>query len=132
MKLLIGFAVLATLATGAKNKPAPPSPSPLDRYLREAEARSAEASSSSAGSLWLPSSRLADAARDVRASQIDDLLTIIVAEQASAISSGTTKTQRTSSAKNTVAAAAGLSKAAGPLANLVGVSGDTQLEGQGT
>ena len=45
---------------------------------------------------------------------------------------GTTKTQRTSSTKNTIAAAGGLTRAAGPLANLAGVSGDTQLAGQGT
>jgi flagellar L-ring protein precursor FlgH len=131
MRLLIGC-MLAALATAGSKKPAPPSSSPLDRYVREAEARSAEASSTSAGSLWLPSSRLADAARDVRASQIDDLLTIVVAEQASAVSTGSTKTQRTSSAKNNIAALAGVTKATGPLANLAGVSGDTQLAGQGT
>jgi flagellar L-ring protein FlgH len=131
MRLLVGC-MLAVLATAGSKKPAPPSSSPLDRYVREAEARSAEASSTSAGSLWLPSSRLADAARDVRASQIDDLLTIVVAEQASAVSTGSTKTQRTSSAKSNIAALAGVTKATGPLANLAGVSGDTQLAGQGT
>jgi flagellar L-ring protein precursor FlgH len=124
--------MVAVLATAGSKKPAPTSSSPLDSYVREAEARSAEASSTSAGSLWLPSSRLADAARDVRASQIDDLLTIVVAEQASAVSTGSTKTQRTSSAKNNIAALAGVTKATGPLANLAGVSGDTQLAGQGT
>ena len=132
MRFVISLVGVAALAMGAGKKPGPPSSSPLDRYVREAEARSAEASSTSAGSLWLPSSRLADAARDVRASQIDDLLTIVVAEQASAVSTGSTKTQRTSSAKNNVAALAGLTKATGPLANLAGVSGDTQLAGQGT
>ena len=75
---------------------------------------------------------MADAARDVRASQLDDVLTIVVAEQASAVTTGTTKTQRSSSTKNSVAALVGITKAAGPLANLAGVSGDTQLAGQGT
>lgn len=115
-----------------KKKTAPPPASPLDRYVAEAEARSAEAAVSTSGSLWSPGSRLADAARDVRASQVDDLLTIVVSEQASAVTTGTTKTQRTSSAKNNVTALAGLTKAAGPLANLTGLSGDTQLSGQGT
>ena len=105
MKRFSAVLVLAALAAAAKKKPAAPPASPLDRYVHEAEARSAEASSASAGSIWLPGSRLADAARDVRASQIDDLLTIVVAEQASAVTSGTTKTQRTSSAKNNVTAA---------------------------
>jgi flagellar L-ring protein FlgH len=132
MKRLIAFLVLATLLTAGRKKPAPPPASPLDRYVREAEARSAETSSTSAGSIWQPNSRLADAARDVRASQIDNLLTIVVAEQASAVSTGTTKTQRTSSTKNNISAAAGLTKVTSPLANLAGVSGDTQLDGQGT
>jgi flagellar L-ring protein precursor FlgH len=132
VKLLIELLVLAGVAAGANKKPVPPSASPLDLYVREAVARSAEAAATSAGSLWLPSSRLADAARDVRASQIDDLLTIVVDEQASAVSSGTTKTQRTSSAKSNIAAVAGVTKATGPLANLAGISGDTQLAGQGT
>src|SRR6201999_1552868 len=94
--------------------------------------RSAEAAPSSPGSLWTPGSRLTDAARDVRASQIDDLLTVVVSEQASAVTSGTTKTQRSSSSKNSVAALAGLTKATGPLANLANMTGDTQLAGQGT
>ncbi len=132
MRVIIGCLVLAAIGLAGPKKPAPPPASPLDRYVREAEARSAEASSTSAGSLWLPTSRLADAARDVRAGQIDDLLTIVVAEQASAVTSGATKTQRTSSVKNNIAAAAGITKAAGPFANLAGVSGDTQLAGQGT
>jgi flagellar L-ring protein precursor FlgH len=132
MKRLLGLLVLAAAALAAKKKPAPPPASPLDRYVRDADARSAESSSASAGSIWQPSSRLADAARDVRASQVDDLLTVVVAEQASAVTSGTTKTQRTSSTKNNITAAAGLLKATSPLANLAGVSGDTQLAGQGT
>jgi flagellar L-ring protein precursor FlgH len=100
--------------------------------VEEAEARSAEAAVTAPGSIWTPGSRLADAARDVRASQVDDLLTVVVSEEASAVTTGTTKTQRTSSAKTNVAALAGITKAAGPLANLAGLSGDTQLAGQGT
>jgi flagellar L-ring protein precursor FlgH len=105
---------------------------PLDRYVSEAEARSAEAAATTPGSIWLAGSRLADSARDLRASQIDDVLTIVVAEQASAVATGTTKTQRSGSTKNSVSALAGLTKAAGPWANLAGVSGNTQLAGQGT
>jgi flagellar L-ring protein precursor FlgH len=133
MKRPILFLVLAVAAFAARKKPAAPIPAtPLDRYMQEAAARSAEAVPSSPGSLWTPGSRLADAARDVRASQVDDLLTVVVNEQASAVTSGTTKTQRSSSAKNSVAALAGITKATGPLANLANMSGDTQLAGQGT
>jgi flagellar L-ring protein precursor FlgH len=133
MKRTILCLMLATAAFGARKKPAQALPvTPLDRYMAEAAARSAEAVPASPGSLWTPGSRLADAARDVRASQVDDLLTVVVSEQASAVTSGTTKTQRSSSTKNSVAALAGLTKATGPLANLANMTGDTALAGQGT
>jgi len=120
------------VASGAKKKKPEESASPLDRYVSEAEARSSVSGVATPGSIWLPGSRLADAARDVRASQVDDLLTIVVAEQASAVTTGTTKTQRTSSTKNSVSALAGVTNATGPLANLANISGDSQLSGQGT
>ena len=132
MRLLSCLLLLSTAAAGANKKKAPEQSSPLDRYVAEAEARSADAPAATPGAIWAPGSRLADAARDVRASQVDDLLTIVVAEQASAVSTGTTKTQRASSSKNSIAALAGLTKATGPLANLATMSGDTQLAGQGT
>jgi len=115
-----------------KKTAAPPPQSPLDRYVAEAEARSAEAALTTPGSIWISGSRLADAARDVRASQVDDVLTIVVAEQASAVTTGTTKTARTSSTKNSVTALAGVTRAAGPWANLANLAGDTELSGQGT
>ena len=121
----------AVVGWAGGRKAAPPS-TPLDRYVQEAEARNAEASAATPGAIWAPASRLADAARDVRAGQLDDLLTIVVAEQASAVTSGTTKTARTSSTKAGVTAAAGITKPLGSLANLAGASGDTQLSGQGT
>jgi flagellar L-ring protein precursor FlgH len=84
------------------------------------------------GAIWVAGSRLADAARDMRASQVDDVLTVVVAEQASAVTTGNTKTARVSSTKNNISALAGVTKAVGPWANLAGVSGDTELSGQGT
>jgi flagellar L-ring protein precursor FlgH len=134
LSLILVCGLAAVLPLGGKEKKTVrgPSPNPLDRYVSEAEARSAEAAATTPGSIWLAGSRLADSARDLRASQIDDVLTIVVAEQASAVATGTTKTQRSSSTKNSVSALAGLTKAAGPWANLAGVSGDTQLAGQGT
>jgi flagellar L-ring protein precursor FlgH len=132
MRRLAVILCVVALSLPAAKKPAPPPASALDRYVRDADARAAEASAASPGAIWVPTSRLADAARDPRASQVDDLVTIIVAEQASAVTSGTTKTARSSSTKNSVAALAGITKATGPLANLANMSGDTQLSGQGT
>jgi flagellar L-ring protein FlgH len=132
MKRFAGLLLVAVAAFAAKKKPAPETTSALDRFVAEAEARSAESSVSAPGSIWSANSRLADAARDVRASQLDDLITIVVAEQASAVTTGSTKTQRKSSVKASVNALGGLTQAAGPLSNLAGMSGSSQLDGQGT
>lgn len=133
MKQAAIWLILITATFGAtKKKPAQPAPSPLDRYVNESRARSLEASPPVAGAIWTPGSRLADAARDLRASQLDDMLTIQVVENASAVAKGTTKTQRSSSAKASVSSLAGPTKAAGALANLAGMSGDQQLAGEGT
>ena len=133
MRRILCLALITAVGLAARKKPATkPGDSPLDRYVSEARARSADAPPPTPGSIWQPGSRLADSARDVRASQVDDVLTIVVAEQASAVVTGATKTQRTSSTNNSISALAGITKATGPWANLTGVSGNTQLNGQGT
>ncbi|SPE25849.1 Flagellar L-ring protein [Candidatus Sulfopaludibacter sp. SbA3] len=134
MKLWICWLCLSApmmVAANKKKTEAPPT-TPLDRYVAESAARSAAAPAATPGAIWLVGSRLADSARDVRASQVDDVLTIVVAEQASAVATGATKTQRSSSTKNSITALAGVTKSAGPWANLANLSGDTQLNGQGT
>lgn len=116
----------------AEDKPKAGALSPLDRYIQEAMSRpSSSPVQASPGSLWTASSRLTDLGSDVRASQVDDMVTILVAESASAIAQGTTKTQRQSSAKASVNALGGLTRAAGPWTNLANVSSATQLDGQG-
>ncbi len=131
MKLALCLIVCTAAALGGKKKPAPPPDTALDKYVAESKARLADAPPSAPGAIWSPGSRLADAARDLRASQVDDILTVLVVENASAVAKGTTKTARSSSTKNSVAALAGITKATGPLANLAGMSGDTQLAGEG-
>lgn len=131
MKRCVCLILLACTAFAEKKKSPPEAASPLDRYVADAIARSGEAAPAAPGSIWSPASRLSDSARDVRASQIDDLLTIVVNEQASAVTTGTTKTQRTSSVKASVAAAGGVTRVAGPLTNLAAASGDQQLSGEG-
>jgi flagellar L-ring protein precursor FlgH len=131
VRAILAAALLAGLAAGAKKKV--PQLSPLDQYLEQAARRAAEpVTGASAGSLWSPAAHLADFTRDLRASRVDDVITIVVAERASAVVSGTTKSARSSSTKNSIGALAGLTRATGPLANLATLSGDTQLSGDGT
>jgi flagellar L-ring protein precursor FlgH len=120
-----------TCAAVSPKKRKGPELSPLDNYAAEA-AQQAEGQTPTVGSLWTSSAQFADLGRDLKASQVNDLVTIVVTEQASAVSSGTSKTQRKSSATNSVAALAGITKATGPLANLANMSGNQQLDAAGT
>jgi flagellar L-ring protein precursor FlgH len=85
----------------------------------------------SPGSLFSPSGRLADSTRDLRASQVDDIITIVVTENVSAVASGATNTARKSSAKNSITSLAGTLAAGSPLANLADLSNAQQLQGTG-
>jgi flagellar L-ring protein FlgH len=87
------------------------------------------AQSTSPGSLFSPGGILSNIARDMRAAEVGDVVTILVADQASAVSKGTTNTSRKSSSKY------GITAAYGPvgthLSNLLGTNGDAELQGQG-
>ena len=132
MKLILMGVLVAGCVAAAAKKKSEVATSPLDRYVTEAKAGAAAAPAPSPGAIWSPGARLADAARDPRASQVDDILTILVVESASAVAKGSTQTERASSTANTVSAAGGLTRALGPWANLAGASGDTKLAGTGT
>lgn len=125
--------LLALAAPSQAKKPDKEPATALDRYIRDAMARDAShAGGPSPGSLFAPGARLADLARDARASQVDDIVTIIVSDRASALAKGTTKSARQSSVKYGVGAALGPVKATGRLGDLARVSGDSQLQGEGT
>jgi flagellar L-ring protein FlgH len=105
---------------------------PLDQYVTDALSRPLGSSGPApSGSLWSPASRLTDLASDLRATQVDDLITILVAEQASAVVNGATKTQRQSNLKSSISAIGGVTKTTGALANLANLSSQSQLNGQG-
>ena len=73
---------------------------------------------------------MGDLARDPRSTQLNDLVTIVVNESASAVATGASSSDRKSSASNSITAALGTARV-GPLANLANLSGQTQLQGQG-
>ena len=133
---LIGLTVLlVTEALAGKDKhkaeKAPP-PSALDTYVEEAHRTAAMTASESPGSIWLGPASLADLSSDLRARNIDDILTIVVNEQASAVSTGNTKTQRTSAANSGLSSSALPASAAGRIANLLTLNSNQNLNGQGT
>jgi len=130
--LLFVSLVCAVPVMSAANKKAPkaPQPTPLDEYLKQAVARPG-GTPTPAGSLWTPNSRFMDMGADLRASQVDDILTIVVSEQANAVAQGTTKTQRQSTLSSSITSLAGPKSPTGALANLANVNTQSQLNGQG-
>jgi flagellar L-ring protein precursor FlgH len=73
-----------------------------------------------------------DLTRELRARRVEDMVTILVAERASAVSTGATKSARASSASASIDALGGAMKAGGPWANLANLSGKSALDGSGT
>ena len=103
--------------------------SPLDQYIQEAM-RQEQLPSQTAGSLYTAGGRLGDLARDQRSTQLNDLVTIVVSESASAVATGASSADRKSSATNNITAALGTARV-GPWGNLANLAGQTQLQGQG-
>jgi flagellar L-ring protein FlgH len=123
---VLGLLALTTLA--AAKKPSPQA-SPLDAYVGEAMARGSAPPVAAAGSLFTPGGRLTDMARDSRASQVDDIVTVLVAESASATAKGSTQSARASSANNSLGPLAGITRL--PLSQLATLSGNQSLDGSG-
>jgi flagellar L-ring protein precursor FlgH len=107
-------------------------PSALDQFVEQAHKRAAANESASPGSLYSGEAIWSNLAIDDRARSTDDIVTIVVSEQASAVSTGVTKTSRASSANSAITSLAGVLPAAGKLANLANVNSATSLNGQGT
>lgn len=126
--LLVGLAALCP-AGGSKKKNAE-KPSALDQFIRDA-AREAETRPAGMGSTYRDDGLLGDMARDMRARNINDVVTIVVSERASAISSGNSKTSRQSSVKASVTAAGGLTNVTSAWPNLAKADTNTSLDGQG-
>jgi flagellar L-ring protein FlgH len=108
-----------------------PELSPLDKYLKTASGDTAEAFTTP-GAIWSASSRLDDLARDMRASRVDDVVTIVVTETINAAASGVSTTERASSANAAITALIGPKSSTGALPNLLNQSGDQKLNGTGT
>jgi flagellar L-ring protein precursor FlgH len=135
MKRCLTVLILSAALAGAAKKPdkkSKPSQSALDQYVQDAHRHAAEAKAESPGSLYSSSAVLLDIAADLRARRVDDVVTVVVNEQASAVSTGQTKTSRASSANASVTSLLKPLSATGKLANLVNSNSNTSLDGEGT
>lgn len=103
----------------------------LQRHIEES-LNSPSRGRASKGSLFNSRSYLTELGRDPKAAVAGDLITIRVVEQASALSSGSTSSSRTSEASNAVSSLLGVLNPAGALANLARHSGESSLDGQGS
>lgn len=136
MRFRIAILVLVStwLASAADKKKTPASaePSPLEKYVIDANKDfSSPEAAHAAGSTWSPTALFSNLGTDVKATRVDDLVTIVVNETFSAVATGDVKTARNSSAQSAITAAGGVTKATGPLANLLKTNTQTALQGQG-
>jgi flagellar L-ring protein FlgH len=136
LNLLLQAIFLLTPSPRLSAKGKPPKPqeiSPLGQYVIDAMSRPGQPSQNggSPGSLWSASALLSDMVRDLRASRVDDLVTIQVTESVNASSTGNTKTSRQSALTNNIVSLAGPRAAKGAFANLANLSGASSLNGQG-
>jgi flagellar L-ring protein precursor FlgH len=128
---VVGTLFAAPASSKEKQKEAPRM-SPLDQYLEQARRGGAAAGVSAApGSTWSADARLFDLATDLRASRVNDIVTVIVQERASAVSQGSVSSERSSSANSSINALAGIPSQLGGLQNLLGLNSDKTLEGKG-
>jgi len=137
MTLRVAICVLLPVALWAADsnktkKKAPPEPSPLDKYIMDSyKDYNSPSAAHPPGSLWSQNALLSNLGMDLKASRVDDLVTIVVNETFSAVATGDVKTARQSSAQAAITAAGGITRATGPLANLLNSNSQNALQGTG-
>jgi len=85
----------------------------LSEYVQRVSAKAPDTSVRTAGSLWSDSGRLANMVADYKASRVGDLVTISVAQNLSASSTGNVSTNRNFSANSGITALPGQLKTTG-------------------
>lgn len=125
-KTLLCLTALCASSLTARNKASVEST--IDRLIRESPASQVVRTP---GSLWTPDATLSDLATDIRPRRVNDLVTILVRDQASAVARGAVKSSRASSAKASVNSIAGAPPGGSRLPRLLDLSGESKLEGDG-
>lgn len=126
--ILIVLSLLFAVRAVAKEKPA--KRDSLAEYVQRMSAKEPERSPISIGSLWNDSGKFANMVSDYKASRVGDLVTISVAQNLSASSTGNVATNRSFSANSGITALPGKLKTAG-VANLFAANSAEALSGKG-
>lgn len=133
LTLLFLCCAVASAQKSNKKKETPKPPSALDKYIQEASVpQASNGQVAENGSLWSPAARFSNLASDLRARNVDDVVTIVVAESANAVSTGQSKTSRASAAQSSITALLKPTNPTGALANLLKLGSNTSLDGEGT
>ncbi len=103
----------------------------LDDYIRKASAANPNMPTT-LGSLWTTGGALSNMARDDKASQVGDLVTIDIVETTTASASGSAQGSRAFSASSGITAAFGTIKPTAKIANLFSPNSQDSLKGSAT
>ena len=124
MRYVVGLIALVSQLAAANRE------SPIDRLIRETGA-AGSAPAASNGSLWSQTAPLGDLAMDLRARRLNDLVTVVVFDRASAVAKGTVKSTRAADARGSVTSIFGTPPGGSRLPNMLGIAGQSSLDGQG-
>lgn len=128
MKTLWVACLMTALAVAGERTPKNKSQSALDVFIQEAETGSEPGMAPAPGTIWSQSAVLGDAARDVRAQFVNDIVLIRVAERASAVASGDVKSSRQSSVDASISGIPGVTSSK-PFMGPLGASKSVDLDG---
>jgi flagellar L-ring protein FlgH len=126
--VISGFFLLSSVALG-KQKPNAAKRDTLADYIQRVSAKAPDSALGTPGSLWSDSGRLANMVADYKAARIGDLVTISVAQNLSASSTGNVSSNRSFSANSGITALPGQLKTTG-VANLFSPSSAQVLSGK--
>ena len=129
VSLVISILSLFVICAPAREKPGAPKRDGLAEYIQRVSAKAPDTSSGTPGSLWNDSGRLANMVADYKAARIGDLVTISVAQNLSASSTGNVSSNRSFSANSGITALPGQLKTAG-VANLFSPNSAQVLSGK--
>ena len=122
-RLLVGAALVLS-AEPRKNVE-----STIDRLVRESQ--EIPQVGASPGSIWSPTAHFGELASDLRPRRVNDVVTVVVRDSASALARGTSKSARASEARGSVTSIFGEPPGGTRLPNMLGMSSSTSLDGEG-